>query len=410
MRSPITGFALRSTAAHVGANHYGRHVSEPTLKRKSANVPDAWSEAGTRSVEQETLDAIDGKESTIDVSLLWMRLRRRLKLIFGLAAIGSTVALVAALLLPAWYQASASLLPPSEEDSGVGLSSLLKDIGVPGVKIPTQSEPADVFVAILKSNRINQEIVRRFDLLHLYKKKFLVDALKELSSHTKFALDDAGIITLRVEDHDPKRAADMANAYVELLDRFNRDSRMTKGRRTREFVGQRLQDTGTQLHDAEEQFAQYQATHKTPPLSPDAASALSSIAGMYAQREALQVRLGVIEGYTQGNSDEATQIRAELSQLDRRLQEVPETGIASLRLLRELKTLEQLRALLTAQYEQARIQEVRDVPTLEALDVATPPERRSRPKRSLLVLTGLILGLGTGAALALTEREHPSPA
>jgi len=246
--------------------------------------------------------------------------------------------------------------------------------------------------------------------LRLYKKKLYVDALRELARHTHFEADDAGLIVVEVEDRSPQRAADMANAYVEVLDRFNRDVRMTKGRRTREFVGQRLQDTELKLHESEENFAAYQATHKTPPLSPDAASALSSVAGMYAQREALQVRLGVIEGYTQGASDEATQLRAELAQLDRRLQEVPETGIASLRLLRELKTQEQLRALLIAQYEQARIDEVRDVSTLEVLDIASPPEKRSKPKRSLLVLTGLLLGLGAGVAIALLEREPPRAA
>ena len=347
------------------------------------------------------------EERTFELAALWERLRRRWRWIAGLALGSTAVALAAAMLMPPWYRASASLLPPSEEDSGVGLSSLLKDIGVPGVKVPTQSEPADVFVAILKSRRVNEEIVRQFDLRKLYHRKLVMDALKELSSHARFAVDPAGIITIQVEDRDAKRAADIANAYISVLDRFNRDVRMTKGRRTREFVGQRLADTETQLHDAEERYAGYQATHKTPPLSPDAASALSSIAGMYAQREALQVRLGIVEGYTQGASDEATQIRAELGQLDRRLQEAPQTGIASLRLLRELKTLEQLRALLIAQYEQARIQEVRDVSTLEALDVATPPERRSRPRRSLLVMTGLVLGLAAGVALALTEREVP---
>src|SRR5262249_60826612 len=99
-----------------------------------------------------------------------------------------------------------------------------------------------------------------------------------------------------------------------------------------EFVGQRLDATEKQLHDAEEAFAQYQATHKTPPLSPDAASALSSIAGMYAQREALQVRLGIIQGYSQGPDGEATQIPAGPAPLDKRLQEVPGTGIPPLRL------------------------------------------------------------------------------
>lgn len=345
------------------------------------------------------------EERTFEVAAVWDRLRRRARLIAVLAFATTTIALVAALLMPPWYRAAASLLPPSEEDTAVGLSSLLKGIGVPGVKVPTQSEPADVFVAIIKSRRVNEEIVNRFDLRKRYDKKFLVDALRELARHTHFEVDDAGIIMIEVEDRDPKRAADMANAYVNVLDRFNRDVRMTKGRRTRQFVGQRLADTEVQLRQAEDLFAQYQATHKTPPLSPDAASALSSVAGMYAQREAMQVRLGVIQAYTQGSNDEARQIRAELAALDRRLQLVPETGIESLRLLRELKTQEQLRTLLTAQFEQARIDEVRDVATLEPLDVATPPEKRSRPRRSLMVITGLLLGLGAGVALALLERE-----
>lgn len=347
-------------------------------------------------------------ERNLEVAVLWDRLRRHARSIALLASAGALLALVAALLLPPWYRASASLLPPSEEDTAVGISSLLKGIGVPGVKVPTQSEPADVFVAILKSRRLNEEIVRRFELRSRYKKKFTVDALRELARHTHFEADDAGIITIEVEDQDPKRAAEIANAYVSILDRFNRGVRMTKGRRTREFVGLRLSETEIQLHTAEERFAEYQATHKTPPLSPDAASALSSVAGMYAQREAMRVRLGVIEAYTQGASDEARQIRAELSQLDRRLAEVPETGIESLRLLRELKTQEQVRTLLTAQFEQARIEEVRDVPTLEPLDVASPPEKRSRPRRSLLVITGLLLGLGAGVGLALIERR-PGP-
>src|SRR5262245_55137926 len=351
------------------------------------------------------------EEQTLDLGALWQRLRRRWRRIAAITGSAAVLSVLLALLMPSWYRASASLLPPGDEDSAFGLSSLLKGIGVPGVKVPTQSQPADVFVAILKSRRVNEEVVRRFDLRTRYKKKTLTDALRELALHTRFAVDDAGIIEIQAEDRDPRAAAELANSYVDVLDRFNREVRMTKGKRTREFVGQRLADTEKQLHEAEEAFATYQATHKTPPLSPDAASALSSIAGMYAQREALQVRLGIIKGYTQGSSDEETQIRAELAQLDRRLAEVPETGMASLRLLRDLKTYEQLRTLLTAQYEQARIDEVRDVSTIEALDVATPPEKRARPKRTLIVLMGFMLGLGAGTTLALTgpDRDAPAP-
>ena len=346
----------------------------------------------------------DGPDDrTIELRLLWVRLRRRARFIGLFAAATTTLAILAALLLPSWYRASASLLPPNEEDSGVGLTSMLKGLGVPGVKIPTEAQPADVFVEILKSRRIGEEIVEKFDLRSRYKRRLMADALRELGRHARFAVNDAAIITIDVEDRDPKRAAAMANAYVEVLDRFNREIRMTKGRRTRLFVSQRLQDTSDSLASAENQFATYQASHRAPPISPDAASAMSSIAGLYAQREALMVRLGVVSSYSSGVSDEETQIRAELAQLDRRLSAIPEAGMQSLRLLRQLKTLEQLKALLTAQYEQARIEEVRDVSTLEVLDIATPPERRARPQRTLLVAVGLFLGLAAGMAVALLE-------
>src|SRR5262245_25221458 len=187
------------------------------------------------------------EEQTLDLGALWLRVRRRGRRIAAITAASTALAILAALLLPSWYRATASLLPPSDEDSAFGLSSLLKGVGVPGIKVPTQSEPADVFVAILKSRRINEDVVRRFDLRTRYKKKFLDDVLHELATHTRFSVNDAGIIVIEAEDRDPKRAAELANGYVDALDRFNREVRMTKGRRTREFVGERLQSTEKQL-------------------------------------------------------------------------------------------------------------------------------------------------------------------
>src|SRR5262252_4614893 len=132
-------------------------------------------------------EAAEPEEQTLDLGALWQRIRRR----------GRNIA---AMLLPSWYRATASLLPPSDEDSAFGLSSLLKGVGVPGIKVPTQSEPADVFVAILKSRRINEEVVRRFDLQARYKKKLMDDVLHELGTHTRFSVNDAGIIVIEAED------------------------------------------------------------------------------------------------------------------------------------------------------------------------------------------------------------------
>jgi uncharacterized protein involved in exopolysaccharide biosynthesis len=209
-----------------------------------------------------------------------------------------------------------------------------------------------------------------------------------------------------VEDRDPKRAADIANAYVELLDRFNRELRSTKGRRTRLFVEQRLVDTRRELAEAEKRFTEYQSKSKTAVMSRDVTSAAETAARLYAERAALQVRMGVIQSYTRGESDEALQIQQELSQLDRQLQALPRTGLAVARLYREVRTLEQVFTLLTAQYEEARIEEARNTATLEVLDPAVKPERKSRPKRGLMIAGAFILSLGAGAVLAIASGDR----
>jgi hypothetical protein len=310
--------------------------------------------------------------------------------------------------MPPWFRAQASLLPPSEEESTLGIASLLKGIGVPGVKVPTQTTPSDVFVAILESRRINEEMVRRFDLMRVYKKRLMVDAVKELRRHAGFVVTDAATIDIQVEDRDPRRAAAMANAYFELLDRFNREVRMTKGRRARLFVEQRLEETKDSLATAEHRLRDYEATHKTVALTPEMSSALETAAKNYADRAALSVRLGVIRGYSRGTTDEERQILQQLKELDRQLTALPATGLDLARLVRDVKTMEQLYVLLLGQYEEARLTEARDVATVDQLDIGTPPERKSRPKRGLLTAAAFFLSLAAGVGYALLRDEGAS--
>ena len=344
-------------------------------------------------------------ERVIAIGELWQRVWARRRGVALLVLAATVVTTVIAFVLPPWYQAQASLLPPSEEETGIGIASLFRGIGVPGIKIPTTATPAEVFQAILESRRVNEEVVRRFDLLHRYKRHFVEDAIKDLRDHAKFKLEQNGTITLRVEDRNPKTAADMANAYIELLDRFNRDIRMTKGRRTRIFVEGRLAETRRSLAVSEQRLADYQSSHKTVALTPEASSAVETGARLFAQRAALQVRLGVVQSYTVGQSDEEQQIRQQLAQLDRQLGTLPETGLELARLLRDVKTQEQLDLLLTAQYEEARINEVRDVATVEVLDPAVPPERKSRPHRGVMMLTAFLLSAAVGVTYASLQDE-----
>ncbi|HET9325229.1 MAG TPA: Wzz/FepE/Etk N-terminal domain-containing protein [Candidatus Eisenbacteria bacterium] len=348
-------------------------------------------------------------DRTIALAPYWERIWARRGMILTLVLTATVVVGAISFVMPPWYRAEVELLPPTEDDSGLGIASLLKGVGVPGVKIPTEVSPAEVFMVILRSRRINEQMVDRFDLKRLYKKKLIVDAVKELLQHSRFKLTAAGTIQITVEDRSRDRAAKMANTYVELLDQFNRETRMTKGRRTRLFIQGRLDETRRELASAEQTLAQYQVKNKAVVLSSQMSSAVDQAARLYARRMALQVRLGVVRGYSAG-SEEELQIRQELAQLDRQMRELPETGLELARLVREVKALEQVFALLTAQYEDARITEARDIVTVEVLDRATPPERKSRPRRGIMIagtfLASLVLGAGYAA---LKEEERPRP-
>jgi uncharacterized protein involved in exopolysaccharide biosynthesis len=346
-------------------------------------------------------------DKTVFLGALWARVWAARRPIATLAITATLVVGAIAFLLPPWYRADAEILPPVEEDTGLGISSLLRGAGVPGIKVPTQVTPADVFMVVLESRHINEEIVQRYDLKRLYKKKLMVDTVKELLSHARFKLTVAGTIQISVEDRDPKRAAAMANTYVELLDQFNRQSRMSKGRRTRMFIEKRLADNRADLAAAESRLVEYQARHKTVALSSTASSAVQEAARLVARRMALEVRLGVIQSYSRG-SEEELQISQEIAQIDRQMSALPETGLELARLVRDVKVQEQVFDLLTAQYEEARITEARDVMTVDLLDVPTPPERKSRPQRGVMIASAFLLSVAIGMGLAILKREEPA--
>ena len=344
-------------------------------------------------------------ERTIALDVMLSRLWAYRRPIAMFVAVATLLTAVVAVLTPSWYQASATLLPPTEEDSSFGIARLLKGVAVPGIKIPTQATPADVFIAVLDSRRLREELINRYDLKKEYKLKLMQDALKELKTHTKFKLTDAGTIDMTLEDKDPKRAAAMLQTYIELLDRFNREVRTTKGRRTRVFVEERLNETKLQLAKAEQALADYQVSHKAAIITPEMSTAAEGAARIYAQRMALQVRLGVVRGYSHEGSQEEQQIVDQIAQLDQQLRSLPELGLELARMLRDVKKYEQIYVLLTAQYEEARIDEARDVVTVDVLDAPVPPERKARPHRLLITGIGFLLSLGAGAAYAMFQGE-----
>jgi uncharacterized protein involved in exopolysaccharide biosynthesis len=304
---------------------------------------------------------------------------------------GTILTAILAFLWPATYRAETVLLPPSEEETGFNVSTILRGINVPGIKVPSRTGPEDVTMAILKSRRIGTILVKRFGLVDVYKVKREEQALLQLHENSTFKLGESGTVIVRVEDRDPKRAADLANAYAEELDRFNREIRMTKGRRTRLFVEQRLQETKAALEQAEDSLRNYGEKHHTVALSADQLSSVESAARLFANQAALEVQLGVTRQYASESSVEVRRLRQQLTEVNRLIRSLPDLGLELARLVRTVKIQEQVFALLSAQYEEARVNEARDVTTVEVLDAATPPDRRIWPRRGLLIATGFAI-------------------
>jgi len=331
--------------------------------------------------------------------------RRRGRFIALNVGIVTAVALAVSLLLPKWYAARAVLLPPTDEETSFSASQLIPR-GLGGIKLPGAPTLSDLFIAVLKSRSVGDRLVTRFDLVRRYGQRDAERALKELQSHTKLSMGDEGTISIAVEDRDPKTAASMANAYIEELDNFNRLTRTSSARRTREFIQERLGIVEQDLAAAENSLSSYQQRKNVALLSPEARGQAEIGANIMAQKLALEVKLNVLRQSLVESSEEVRRVKEELGAVERQLGTLPQAGVATMRLWRDLKVQEQLYELLTAQLEEARIRETRDTPTVQVLDPAVPPLHKSRPKRSLVVLAGMLLGgVGSLGYLMTTERR-----
>jgi len=331
-------------------------------------------------------------------------IRRRARFIAVNVGIVTLVALLVSLILPKWYSAKAVLLPPTEEESNLSLSQLIPR-GLGGIKLPGAPTLSDVFISVLKSRSVGDRLITRFDLVRRYRLPDSEKALKELEGHTKLDLGDEGTISISVEDRDPKIAAAMANAYIEELDNFNRLTRTSSARRTREFIEERIGVVEKDLAAAENSLSTYQQRKSVALLSPEARGQAEIGANIMAQKLALEVKLNVLRQSLVESSEEVRRVKEELSAVERQLGTLPQAGVATMRLWRDLKVQEQLYELLTGQLEEARIRETRDTPTVQVLDPAVPPLHKSRPKRSLVVLGGVMIGLlGSAGYVLFAER------
>jgi len=280
----------------------------------------------------------------------------------------------------------------------------LRDLGL--------KNPSDVFVAMLQSRTVEDALVNRFDLRKLYNVKRYQDARKILEKRSEINPEKEGLISIRVSDRDPKRAADIANAWVDELRGLNQNLALTEAAQRRIFFVQKLSSEREDLSKAELVLRQVQ--ERTGVIQPDAQTRalVGAVAELRASIAAKQVQLQSLRTYaTESNPDvkraerELAELQAQsakLSQMERSgtdlgtgdlqvpTRRVPEANLEYLRAVRELKYHESLYDFLAKQLEAARIDEAKDAVMVQVVDRAVEPERKSSPKRMLIVAVAAI--------------------
>jgi tyrosine-protein kinase Etk/Wzc len=344
---------------------------------------------------------------------------RRLLLVNSIVAAVLTLALML-LFFPNWFTATTSIMPPEKNVGSLGLATGMLPSGLTsllsgsGLALPGLASPSDLYASILRSRTVCMAVIDEHNLKEVYKAKLDTDALVELHARTSVLVNPEGIIVLSYDDTDPWRAAVVANSFVEELNRVNQENLVSKARAMREFIEKRLNESIVDLTTAEENLETFQKDHNAVALDEQVKAAINAIADLRGQLVIAEIELGVMKrSLSPDNMKYKTQefkieqIKEQLEKLEKGdtahpdssvlsvpMSQAPELGLTYARLMRELKIQETIFELLKQQYEQARIQEMRDTPTVQVLDPARAPEKKSRPKRVMTAAMAGIMSFG----------------
>ena len=381
----------------------------------------------------------DWQDEEINLLDYWRVIRKRGRMILGLVLVPVlAVGVYTYFFATKIYESRAAILAPKESGGGgaSGVAAALLNssgagqlLGGLGGLLGGGGTNRDTFVAILKSRSMAADLVDRFGLEKYYEAKYRDQAIKMLQDVTEITVSKEGVIAVVVEDKSPKLAADIANAYITNLDRLFARLGTTDASRQRAFVADRLETTERALRRAEEALRHFQETNKAIVLTEQSRSAIESAARVRGQIAAAEVQLEVARSFATENNPDVVALKRQVSEMKRQLAQmeygkglelssenvsagqerrefhvpftmVPELGMALIRLTREMKIQETVFQLLTAQFEQAKIAEARDTPTVQVLDRAGPADRPSKPSTRLNAAIAGVLSLLLSLLLA----------
>ena len=363
------------------------------------------------------------------LSSLWLIWAHR-RFLFRLAVYALILSTIVAFLIPKRYESQTQLMPPDNQSTS-GLATAIAAMtggssslgGIAGDFLGlTGKNSSELFVGVLESRTVQDKLIQQFQLQKLYRDRHMADARKDLAEHTSISVDrKSQIITIDVTDHDPKRAAEMGQAYVEELNRLVAELSTSSARRERIFLEERLQEVSKDLESAEKEFSQFASKNTAIDIKEQGKAMVEAAAALQGELIGAQSEL---EGLRQIYSDSNVRVRsvrARIAELKEQLEKVggkeesgltpgdqssdslypsirklPLLGVTYADLYRRTKVQEAVFETLTKQYELAKVQEAKEIPTVKVLDEPNVPDKQSFPPRPLIVCLATTLAFALG--------------
>jgi uncharacterized protein involved in exopolysaccharide biosynthesis len=334
------------------------------------------------------------------------------------AVIAFVLSAAFAFLIPKRYESVARLMPPEQPSSGAAMLAALAGHSMGGLAglgnlagmLGGRTSSA-LFIDLLHSRTISDHVIDRFNLQHVYRKRYRIDTVKYLARHTTVVDDKkSGVITITFTDTDPSRAKAITQAYLDELNSIVTHANTSSARREREFIEKRLVSVQAELQTAEKALGQFSSTNATLDIKEqthamvDAAaklqaemivgqSELDSLKQIYGEDNvrvrAARARIGVLKTEI-GKMSGA----GESSELYPSLRQLPRLAVPWADLYRRVRIQETVFELLSQQYEMARIEEAKDTPVVAVIDPPLVPEKKSFPPRVIMILLLTIFAVG----------------
>lgn len=356
------------------------------------------------------------------------------RIIFINVIIVTLAAVIISLILPNKYTAQASFISPKKKGGLfgdiAGFSSTISNISkVLGGRLGTVTEDAYNYLVLLQSRTAALKVIDKFNLREVYEiddKKPIEDVLDELDNNVKFNVEDEGNIVISVTDRSPQRASEMANYYVQILNEMSIDLSIKEAKNNREFIEKRffeIQDTIKFLEDSLKKFSK---NYNVLEIQEQVKGAITVAAQLKAEVELAKIERDLLKNNLGESHPLVVQSELKLKELNKRLgamkfgedqnlkssinffipfEKIPETGVLYLRLMRDYEIQNKLLEFIYPIYEQAKIEEQKNIPVVVVVDQAIPPEKKSSPKRTLIVVASFLLSLFFSIAYVLVKNS-----